>query len=1057
MATDVARLSYDAARRYTGVATQQGRVTLEAEENEERLILGEERRVELLDIIGPAGTPDGGYALSSPGHHDLEIGAGTMYVGGIRVSLDEPILFSAQPDWLDAVGDPAFHRQKRSKSGHEHVVLELIETDVTASEDPVLREVALGGPDAAARTRILQRVYRFPTDGDDCAGALSEDEAIWEEDGLVFDPKTMRLESNSRLLVSWDQPTDASDPCQPSAKGGYLGAENQAIRVQLHAVNDDGTFDLLWGYDNASFLYRVTADDSTNPILTLDRSPVDDFHRPRAGQAVQVLRSAAQLVTTDDTVEGYVASLGGEAADLTAPYDPDTKTVQFPAPLPAAYTDPDATPQLYLRVWEELLTANAVGDEITLTGTGLKVTLSLDSGLPPHPGDFWTIGVRPATPDTVLPARLLRTPQPPDGPRMWACPLAVIGWFDGELQILDDCRVPYPGQDAACCCTVSVHPSDATRQGLQEIIDAAVAHRAPHDRANTVTVCLCPGRYELPSPLVLDQTHNHLHLEGCGEGVVLAAQAGAEAEFVQGLIELVHADNVRISGIEFQMPQVPAATAKVRPQERELRSFQQPMAAVFNDLFVSIAIRPVHCAVLQIDHCLFRFTVGAGTRTPESEQTAERFVFGVGIFAASECWGMSVEHNRFLHDAPHRTVLARRPDPERRQLIERGQLEHTGDFASIEGIGTHLLVGMLLAPSLVYRSKRSEMVERLPSGALVRSLLTRGRIRDNEFSGLTAAGILFAELGDVRIEDNTVRESYAGFALLSLRSLAFADLAGEYTVAGNIREETLSQIGSVLVAGAADTMLVAVSVLARTYPLPDTFISGSEDRVIAAHMVAGSNKVDQVEWMKQFVGQAVEPFVVKAVARSRRAKAAAQKPAAEKPAAEKPAAEKPAAPKSATFTAGGAPQAGTPRALAMEQLHVKLSDYERAAAFEPPSRDFELRVTGNDIECSVMVNGQTGPALLVWETDRSLTASAIVSDNRLGGTATVVAAIILVPEVVADGNIVRNFNGDALSLALVGRGQVAVTGNVIFGVPVLPPRPGLPAPLDQWDPLNTIV
>src|SRR5690349_20560006 len=124
MATDVARLSYDPARHYTGVATQQGRVTLEAEENEERLILGEERRVELLDIIGPAGTPDGGYALSSPGHRDLEIGAGTMYVGGIRVSLDEPILYSAQPDWLDAIGDPAFHRQKRSKSGHEHVVLE---------------------------------------------------------------------------------------------------------------------------------------------------------------------------------------------------------------------------------------------------------------------------------------------------------------------------------------------------------------------------------------------------------------------------------------------------------------------------------------------------------------------------------------------------------------------------------------------------------------------------------------------------------------------------------------------------------------------------------------------------------------------------------------------------------------------------------------------------------------------------------------------------------------------------------------------------------------------
>jgi Family of unknown function (DUF6519) len=191
MATDVARLSYDPARHYTGVANQQGRVTLEAEENEERLILTEERRSELLDIVGPAGTPDDGYALSSPGDYDLEIGAGTMYVGGVRVSLDAPILYSDQPDWLDHAGDPDYHDPGREAGRTEHVVLGLTETDVTATEDPVLREVALGGPDAAARTRILQRIYRLPTDGKDCAAALKEDEKHWAKEGLVFDPETM--------------------------------------------------------------------------------------------------------------------------------------------------------------------------------------------------------------------------------------------------------------------------------------------------------------------------------------------------------------------------------------------------------------------------------------------------------------------------------------------------------------------------------------------------------------------------------------------------------------------------------------------------------------------------------------------------------------------------------------------------------------------------------------------------------------------------------------------------------------------------------------------------
>src|SRR5262249_15719774 len=143
--------------------------------------------------------------------------------------------------------------------------------------------------------------------------------------------------------------------------------------------------------------------------------------------------------------------------------------------------------------------------------------------------------------------------------------------------------------------------------------------------------------------------------------------------------------------------------------------------------------------------------------------------------------------------------------------------------------------------------------------------------------------------------------------------------------------------------------------------------------------------------------------------------------------------------------------------LAVQQLHVHLSDYERAAAFEPSSRDFELRVTGNDIECAAAGDNQTGPALIVWEGERSGTASALISGNRLTGFATAIAALLLVPEVVADGNIVRNVDQRSLSLALIGKGQVAVTGNVFIGAPVLPPRPGVAAPLDVWDPLNTIV
>lgn len=1015
MATDVARVSYDRARQYTGVVPQQGRVTLEAEENEERTILGEERRLELLDIIGPAGTPDDGYALSSPGGFDLTIGVGTMYVGGVRVELDAPVDYADQPDWLDHEGDPDWLPVPNLDHvpEDEHVVLVLTETDVTATEDPALREVALGGPDGAARTRILQRIERLATKARDCAGALATDEELWASEGLVFDLATAALSSATRLLVKWDAPEGPADPCEPSAQGGYLGAENQAIRVQVVRRNPDkpDVFDLVWGWDDASMLYRVTADASTNPVLTLERSPVDDLHRPRSGQAVQVLRSAAALAGTDGVVEGYAASVNGPVAALTASYDPDLKTVQFPAPLATEFTDAAKTPQLYLRVWEEQKTDVAIGDEITLTGTGLKVVLSLDGAATTvHPGDFWVIGVRPATPDTVLPARLLRTPQPPDGARMWACPLAVIGWGKDGLEILDDCRVPFDPlteHDDGCCCTVTVRPRDADR--LQEFVDKAAAHRPSHDRAQRVTLCLRPGRYELARPLVLQPQHSHLHLEGCGEGAIFTVKPGRERAFVQGLITMVHADNVRISGIEFELPQVPAAAA-VRPQQRELRAFRREVAAIYRNLVISIGIRPLHCAQLEIDRCLFRFTLGPGSVPPESDDLPEHNVFGVGVFAGSECWGMQLTHNRFLHDAPR--------EPERGEEAQQ-----------------HVLVGVLLVPSLVYRAAmHGPEATQLPSGSLIRTLLERGRITQNEFNGLSVGVALFADLGEVRIEDNVLRDCYGGIWLSSLRAQAFAELAGKYTVAGSLSQNIVTGLGQSILSAAADPVLMLISVLGRSYPLPKQFLASGPDRATAVLAEGRAKKADQLQWMQRFVDEASAPFAQAAPAQD----------------------ESAVKPQSIAVGDSASLADKAPQFVAAEQAHVKLSDFERAVAFAPSRHAFRLRVTGNDLGCAVGRRGLTGPALLVWDTDDSADTSALISDNRMSGRPRGPVAVLLrLPFVVTTGNLVRNVRHDGMSLAVVATAEVAVTGNLVQGRALLPENRPFPAPLDTWAPLNT--
>src|SRR5215469_5231716 len=107
MGSDRARISYDESRQYRAVVMQQGRVNVEADWNEAWEIADEEVRKQILDIVGPSGTPDDGYRVgpaTTPNTlFDFSVGQGTMYVGGLRVFLPTPITYSSQTqtEWLN--------------------------------------------------------------------------------------------------------------------------------------------------------------------------------------------------------------------------------------------------------------------------------------------------------------------------------------------------------------------------------------------------------------------------------------------------------------------------------------------------------------------------------------------------------------------------------------------------------------------------------------------------------------------------------------------------------------------------------------------------------------------------------------------------------------------------------------------------------------------------------------------------------------------------------------------------------------------------------------------
>src|SRR5579862_9113370 len=468
MVADIARVTYDPTRQYRSVIWQQGRVTLEADNNEAAALEGEALRLETIDIIGPTGTPDNGYAVGSgKGPGGVTIGKGTFYLGGWRLELDAEIDLSKQPDWLDA---PAF----KTEQGNLVVSLLLTEQSVCAVEDQALREVALGGPDSAARGRLMQHFLRTPTDGATCAAGWTTILGLLEEDGVTVNPDTLQLESTAQLQAGFVKGQHKKDPCKPSAAGGYLGADNQMVRVTVvkyDATAKTGT--LLWGWNNASLLYRATMSDPLT--LTLTTMPVDQEHAPQQNQFVEILRTEADLQDGN-----YIADGQGFVVKLAKGYSVDTQQIVLNAALPAAYQNNEDP--LFVRLWQSEVNFNA-GKATPLDNvSGITVAITMDA-LPSHIAarPFWHFAVRPSKPQNIYPQRYADAPQPPDGPRQWITDLAVVAANEKGSKLLADCRVPFLPltQQTGGCCGLVLGPDDVSgRGGLQAIVDSLAGSAA---------------------------------------------------------------------------------------------------------------------------------------------------------------------------------------------------------------------------------------------------------------------------------------------------------------------------------------------------------------------------------------------------------------------------------------------------------------------------------------------------------------------------------------------------------------------------------------------------
>ena len=251
MKGDFGRLTFDATRHMRRVLSQQGRVEVDADKNEQTAIILHYLEAMMTDLIGPYAAPippasstfdNFRIVKGDDATFNFGIDPGHYWVDGVLCENDaiEPVLFTEQPDVPQ--DDPP-------DAGNYLAYLDVWERHLCADEDPSLREVALGGPDTASRARLVWQVKLDLLDNVPKPQTLHDE---WPDWVARWQPPNRGL-----LTAEARMPTDATDPCVTPPDSRYRGLENQLYRVEVHTPGTAGAATFTWSRDNGSIVYPI--------------------------------------------------------------------------------------------------------------------------------------------------------------------------------------------------------------------------------------------------------------------------------------------------------------------------------------------------------------------------------------------------------------------------------------------------------------------------------------------------------------------------------------------------------------------------------------------------------------------------------------------------------------------------------------------------------------------------------------------------------------------------------------------------------------------------------
>ena len=530
MPGDYSRITFKRENFYSGVLKQQGRVELDADDNEQLAIQHYRDETEAIDVIGQAGVPkknDGFKIGIAPGGHDLTIANGRFYLEGLLCELDQNSTYATQPylpnpPFGPTSSPPPSPPTLQLPTGTYLVYLDAWQREITALDNDAIREVALGGPDTAARLQNIWQVRLLevgatsppssPPAAIDCKTPLPE-----------FDQETAA--STGKLKAQTVPPAPEENACLLPPETGYTRLENQLYRVEVHTGGPRNSATFKWSRDNASV--QTTISNIAGAVLTVADLGKDQVLNFAAGQWVEIVDEESTLSAEPNPLV-QIDQIGPGPNEIT---------------LKSSVAGLANGKGLKLRRWDQT--------GVSATSAGLNANLAtwidLEGGIQVsfeagnyHSGDYWLIPARTATGKIEWPEDGGGpTAQSPLGIKHHYCRLALVQSNSGVLTVVADCRKPFPALTDICAvdicfdnticgfgqaknvqealdnlcrrneagqCTFVVHPGD----DVQAIFDSIPA-------GGDAEICFQAGRYNLKTGVEV-KNKGSLKISGVGFG-----------------------------------------------------------------------------------------------------------------------------------------------------------------------------------------------------------------------------------------------------------------------------------------------------------------------------------------------------------------------------------------------------------------------------------------------------------------------------------------------------------------------------------------------------------